>query len=194
MGQRQRSPCRDPHSSLRSISPLHRPKFTWENYPGKQRAGSWHCCMLSEMATVCVHPLKHICVYICIEIACHIKHRCHFSLRSQLAERKGLAYQPVGEFSPALSLSRGKESALSALCACVHASEPGGPGRARLEGQSVGDEDSGPTRFRGVCCGLLSPKPLGSWSTLGACWEHGIPCPGMGELLGTLQGSCRQAV
>lgn len=82
------------------------------------------------------------------EITC-IKHRCHFSLRSQLAEWRALANQPLAEFSPALSLSRGKETELSALPTCVHASDPGAPGRARLENQKIRDGDSGPTHFRG---------------------------------------------
>lgn len=82
------------------------------------------------------------------EITC-IKHGCHFSLRSQLAEWRALANQPLAEFSPALSLSRGKETALSALSTCLHASGPDAPGTAPLEGQKFRDEDSGPTRFRG---------------------------------------------
>lgn len=59
-GAKAEEPCRDPCSSLQSVSPLHWPQYSWENHLGKQRAGSWHCCIVSEMATVCVHPLKHI--------------------------------------------------------------------------------------------------------------------------------------
>lgn len=78
------------------------------------------------------------------EITC-IKHRCHFSLRSQLAEWRALASQPLAEFSPALSLSGGKETVLSALSVCVYA----GPRENTFGGSENQDEDSGPTCFRG---------------------------------------------
>lgn len=119
----------------------------------------------------------HLSTYI-YKITCRIKHRCHFGLRSQLAEQKGLACQPVGEFSPALSLSSGKETALLVSVPLSMLASPVAEGEHiwRVREWRWGGEDSGPTHFRGICCGLFSPKPLGSWSTLGACWDHGIPC------------------
>lgn len=90
-----------------------------ENHPGKQKRGSWHCCVLAEMAALCVHPLKHVIyVYIHIYLIFSIKGRCHFTLSSQLAQRKVLPFSLLLIF-PQLSAHAGNHI-IRPPCPCPH--------------------------------------------------------------------------
>lgn len=164
-------------------------RLLWESR--ELGSGTAACCL---KWLLCVPPLKHLQVY--KKNTCCIKHRCHFSLRSQLAEQKSLTYQPVAEFSPALSLSRRRDSTLAACCACVCTSKSSGLRGACLEGQRVGMRTQVPLSFRrGFAVGCSHPN---HWAA-GAHQEHAgnMASPAQGwelELLGMLQESCRQAL
>lgn len=172
-GARAETPIALCRGFLLSTSPNLSGRITQES--GDVGAGTAACC-LKWLLCVFIHLSTHTHTYIC-KITCRIKHRCHFTLRTQLGERKAPAYQLVAKFFPALSLSVGKGDCINAR---VYASEPYGPGRARWEGQKVGGEDWVPTCIGGVCCGLVLTQTRWQLEHTGSVLGHSIPCPGMG--------------